>query len=211
MAASGLAAFSKSPDHAVWLVFYGYQRRLYVAGAGQASLPIEAWSGGGQTNARNVERRHQVEMKHKSHVPTHDFPFNPFQGISNREVSVTDHRGKQQAVHSRRGGVLPPGEWIAVAKGAPGYPQHLNSKLGDFPTWWLCPYRIGNEYATVRDLNTFYIHVSGFLGSDGCIVMSPDYLTILACRLGNRPYTVLRSTVFEGTELDGRCNVSHMV
>ena len=122
MAVSGLAAFSKSPDHAVWLMFNGYQRRLYVAGAGQASLPIEAWSGGGQTNAKNVERRHQVEMKHNSHVPTHDFPFNPFQGVSHREISVTDHHGKKKAVHSRRGGVLPPGEWIAVAKGAADLP-----------------------------------------------------------------------------------------
>ena len=40
--------------------------------------------------------------------------------------------------------------------------------------------------------------------------MTPDHLKILARRLGNRPYTVLRSAVLEGTELDGRRKVSQM-
>ncbi len=210
MAAPGLGAFARAPDHDVWITFNGYQRRLYVAGSGRASLPIAAWSGGGQTNKVNQDRRHEVEHRHHTHVPIHDFPFNPFHAASCHEVTVKNHKGQDKKVHASRGGVVPPGDWIAVAKGAAGY-RVPNTNFGDFPSWWLCPYHIDRAYATAgRQLATFYIHVAGFLGSDGCIVMSPADLVVLAQHLGHRPYTVLRSTVFEGTELDGHRNVSAM-
>lgn len=208
MAPSSLEAFANAPDYVVWMTFNGYQRRLYVTGSGRASLPIQAWSGGGQTNWLNVDRRLQVANQTLTHVPTDNFPFDPFHPASQREIKIVDHKGKRKSVHANRGGVLPSGDWIAVSQDAPGY-RKPNTGFGKFPNWWLCPYRISKAYAKAgRQLDTFYIHVAGFLGSDGCIVMAAQDLDLVARKLGSRRYTMLRSTVFEGPELDGVRDVS---
>lgn len=207
-----MSEFIAAPDCSIWMQYFGFQRRLYVSGTTRASIPFEAWSGGGQTNALNRRRRVYAHEKYGSSVPTTDFPFDSFRAASINKVRVTDYRGRpNHQVSMSRGGVLPSGLWIAVFKDAAGYrrPHH---PLGDFPTWWLYPLRPDWGYKNShRGLHTFYIHVTGFLGSDGCIVMEPNNLRCLAEKLGNRPYTYLRSAVFQGTDLDGHADRSAVV
>ncbi|WP_144243578.1 hypothetical protein [Azospirillum argentinense] len=205
-----LAKFIGAQDYSTWLHFNGYQRRLYVVGSSRASIPITAWSGGGQTNRLNLDRRTDMQAKHKSAVPTDESPLNPYQGSSDsNKVSVVDHKGKSKEVAKIRGGVLPPGEWVAVAKSAPEY-RMPNTGLGDI-LWWLYPHRLNDFYkGSERDLNTFYIHIAGYLGSDGCIVMDYDNLVLLTAKLKGRSYTFLRSAVYEGGELGTGRNVSNI-
>lgn len=160
-----LERFKASPDTSVWMHYHGFQRRLYVAGDGHTSLPIQAWSGGGQTNAKNLKNRHLADKEHHTRVPVEAGMLDPFQAASKAEVWVKNVKGEKRHVSASRGGVLPPGVWIAVAMDAPGF-RKPHSKIGAL-YWWLAPWRVDQAYAKAgRQLETFYIHIAGFLGSD---------------------------------------------
>lgn len=196
---STLQSFMQNPDMSVRLHFHGLDQKLYVIDHGSFGIPIQSWSGGGGTNALNVKRRLEVEKLHHTHVPTSDDLWNSYRPASKEKINVVNHKGKTSSVPKVRGGMLPAGQWIAVAQGAKEFRPPTHS-LGEL-LWHLHPSDVHADYARAgREMQTFYIHIAGFLGSDGCIVMSNDNLQSLKRALRGRPYTHLKcefhSTIF---------------
>lgn len=206
-----LEKFSNSPDMSVKLDFNGSQRRLNVMTQGTISRTIVAVSGGGQTGGGSIAKREKANELYGTHVPQTMLPMDPQVATSRKVVSVRKEDGKYVDVPRVRGGVLPPGIWIAVARGADGY-RNPNKDFGaKYMNWWLYPLAVELKYADAgRELWTFYIHVTGFLGSDGCIVVDPNGLNLLNSYISHRRYTLLHSSVFEYNDADGGSDFSRI-
>lgn len=226
-------SFVENPDTSVTLRFNAIRNEIHVLKDGIITNSYAAWSGGGKTDPRYTAER----AKNKYAVPEFDAGYSSeFTKASHKKTTLAITKNgisKHREVSSSRGGILPTGHWIAVRKMPASWAPPKNPAIkkdknegaatdwrptvglstGDY-SWWLYPLRlslghnVGSKHQ-LREYDTFYIHWTGPLGSDGCIVMSAADLGKLDSALGKRPYTLLESFCLFPSDSDIRDEISH--